>query len=398
MNPRLTGPIVGGVAPCRLPSAVLIPLGTDRPLRHRTVVTTALIGANVAIHIVLAAVGARDPEAYNRILDQLQVYQRDFHWWSLWTSAFLHGGWIHLLGNMLFLWSFGPNLEDRLGRIGFLAFYLLGAAAASGLHAGFDPHPAIGASGAVSAVTGAYLVMFPRTTIRCFFIFGGIVGVPAWWFIGFAIAWDIFGVGRNSGVAHLAHLGGTAFGAAAAFALLGTRILQPEPYDLFMMVRQKRRREQIRSAVEHSAQHRPMAASQRRRHHDDGAEKFTARRTEIARLHAAGDVAAAADKYKALLGDAGADRALLSRRVQYDLGAHYFGAGDYQTAATTFQRFLKGYPDDRETPEVMLMLGLINARYLNDPIEAKRLLTGARDRLRDPSQRELAESILDDLG
>lgn len=361
-------------------------------------VTKALIAANVLIHVALAAVDARNPDAYDRILAQLWVYQDDFHWWSLWTSAFLHGGWIHLLGNMLFLWSFGPNLEDRLGRIGFLAFYLLGAAAASGLHVAFVENPAIGASGAVSAVTGAYLVMFPRTTIRCFFIFGGIIGVPAWWFIGFAIAWDIFGVGGRTGIAHLAHLGGTIFGIGTAFLLLGTRILQPEPYDLFMMVRQRRRREQIRSAVEHSSQHRPMAASGRRRHHDDGSEKFTARRTEIARLHAAGDVAGAADRYKSLLGDAGAERSLLSRRVQYDLGAHYFGAGDYQTAATTFQRFLKGYPDDRETPEVMLMLGLINARYLNDPVEAKRLLTGARDRLREPAQRELAESILEDLG
>src|SRR5690606_1960027 len=118
----------------------------------------------------------------------------------------------------------------------------------------------------------------------------------------------------------------------------------------------------------------------------------------VSRLHAEGDTAAAAARYKELLADCGAERALLSRRAQYDLGAHYYSQGDYQTAATTFHRFLKGYSGDRDAPEVKLMLGLINARYLNDPIEARRLLEDARPHLREPSQRELAESILEDLG
>lgn len=375
---------------------VLIPLSTDRPLRHRVLVTKLLIAANILVFLAFAALEARNPEAYERLLRQLWIQQDPFHWWGLWTSAFLHGGTIHLLGNMLFLWAFGPNLEDRLGKLGFLAFYLLGAGAASGLHAVFETAPAIGASGAVSAVTGAYLVMFPRTSIRCLF-FISLVQIPAWWFIGFSIAWDILRSGSGSGIAHLAHLGGTLFGVGVAFGLLGTRILQPEPYDLFMMFRQRRRREQIRSAVEHSNQHRPLSANGRRKR-EEAADRAGTRRAEVSRLHAEGKIERAGAEYKVLLSESGADRALLSRRAQYDLGAHFFGQGDYQTAATTFQRFLKGYPEDREVPEVKLMLGLINARYLNDPIEARRLLEDARQRLREPSQRELAESILEDLG
>jgi membrane associated rhomboid family serine protease len=360
--------------------------------------TKLLIAANVVIYIASAGLYASNPDAWGRLLHQLWVHPDDFHWWTLWTSAFLHADVLHILFNMLFLWAFGPNLEDRLGKVGFLGFYLLGAAAASGLHAGFDADPAIGASGAVSAVTGAYLVMFPRTIIRCLLLFI-FVNVPAWWLIGFSIFWDVVGAGGGRyGIAYLAHFGGTAFGIAAAFGLLATGVLKPEPYDLFMMYRQKRRREQIRSAVEHSHQRGPITASARRRHREEPADRAAAARAEVSRLHAEGDTPAAAVRYKALLADSGADRALLSRRPQYDLGAHFFSEGDYQTAAITFQRFLKGYPDDRETAEVKLMLGLINARYLNDPIEARRLLEDARHHLREPSQRELAESILEDLG
>src|SRR5690606_7490894 len=124
-----------------------------------------------------------------------------------------------------------------------------------------------------------------------------------------------------------------------------------------MMYRQRRRREAIRSAVEHSNQHRPMAAASAgrgagRRHREEPSEKAAAARAEVSRLHAEGNIASAAARYKELLAEAGAERALLSRRAQYDLGAHYFSQGDYQTAATTFQRFLKGYPEDREAPEV----------------------------------------------
>src|SRR5690606_35142220 len=160
------------------------------------------------------------------------------------------------------------------------------------------------------------------TTIRCLF-FVVIWSVPAWWLIGFSIFWDIIGAGRGSyGIAYLAHFGGTAFGIATAFGLLATGILKPEPYDLFMMYRQRRRREQIRSAVEHSRQNRLMNAPGRsqRRHREEPADRAAAARAEVSRLHAEGDTAGAAERYKTLLADSGADRALLSRRAQYDLG------------------------------------------------------------------------------
>src|SRR5690606_10854959 len=122
--------------------------------------------------------------------------------------------WLHVLGNMLILWVFGTSVEDRLTRWWFLAFYLVGGAAAGAAHALLESSPALGASGAVAAVTGAAIVLFPRSNVKCivFFFIIGIFNIPAWIFIAFAIAKDIFFAGLGGGnVAYFAHLGGYAY-------------------------------------------------------------------------------------------------------------------------------------------------------------------------------------------
>ncbi|HRJ50759.1 MAG TPA: rhomboid family intramembrane serine protease, partial [Phycisphaerales bacterium] len=132
----------------------MIPLGTDRPLARRTVVNHALIGVNVAVFCLVALAGIRSQrgvEGVEHVLERWMLVGDIAQPWRFLTYAFLHDMtsiW-HLLGNMVFLWVLGPNIEDRLGRLGYLAFYL-GAAAASGLgHVLMSPAPAIGASGAV---------------------------------------------------------------------------------------------------------------------------------------------------------------------------------------------------------------------------------------------------------
>src|SRR5262249_20133954 len=148
-----------------------------------------------------------------------------FRPWTLVTHAFLHAGWLHLLGNMVFLWVFGPNVEDRFTRIGVLIFYLVGGAAAGGAHALLEASPALGAGGAIAAVTGAYIVLFPRTLIKCivFLIIIGIFQIPAWIFIVLAIAKDMVWVGLpTDNVARFAHLGGYAFGMMVSLFLTGS--------------------------------------------------------------------------------------------------------------------------------------------------------------------------------
>jgi len=144
---------------------------------------------------------------------------------SLVTSQFLHGGWAHLLGNMLFLFIFGNNVEERLGHTAYLAFYLVGGVAAAGLHWAFNPLsvlPTIGASGAVAAVLGAYAVTWPHARIHTLvplFVIWWVFELPAWvvlgfWFVGQLLdGLQMLGVELGGGVAFWAHIGGFLFGA-----------------------------------------------------------------------------------------------------------------------------------------------------------------------------------------
>jgi len=144
---------------------------------------------------------------------------------TLFSAMFLHGGWLHLAGNMLFLWIFGDNVEDAMGHLRYLLFYLL-VGALAGLTHGFidinDLTPAIGASGAIAGVMGAYIVLFPRAWVAAIFFIIIPIPMPAWVLIGFWFLQQLFigfsslgvdVVGGSGGVAYFAHIGGFVAGA-----------------------------------------------------------------------------------------------------------------------------------------------------------------------------------------
>jgi membrane associated rhomboid family serine protease len=145
---------------------------------------------------------------------------------TLLSAMFMHGGWLHLGGNMLYLWIFGDNVEDRMGHLKYLIFYLLCGVLASGTHIFFGPNsviPSLGASGAIAGVLGAYLVLFPRQGVRVF-QFGMIVEVPAliviglWGLLQFISGFGSLGSGGASGgVAFMAHVGGFVAGILLVF-------------------------------------------------------------------------------------------------------------------------------------------------------------------------------------
>jgi membrane associated rhomboid family serine protease len=151
---------------------------------------------------------------------------------TVFTSMFMHGSWSHILGNMVFLWAFGPEIEDAMGRYRYAAFYLLGGLAAGMAQFAFDPHstvPNLGASGAIAAVMGAFLVTFPRDQIRSLlfiYVFVRITYIPAVVLIGIWFVLQLFSAGsvvatpstssQAGGVAYLAHVGGLIFGAVFA--------------------------------------------------------------------------------------------------------------------------------------------------------------------------------------
>jgi membrane associated rhomboid family serine protease len=151
-------------------------------------------------------------------------------WLALLTSMFLHGSLMHLGGNMLFLWVFGNNVEDHLGRIRFVLFYLVGGVVATFAHIALNLDstvPVVGASGAIAAVMGAYLVWFPDAPVRTVVIFFLItlINIRAKWLLGFWFVSQFF-INPNSGVAWGAHVGGFVFGVVIGLVIRASRSLR----------------------------------------------------------------------------------------------------------------------------------------------------------------------------
>ena len=149
------------------------------------------------------------------------------HLITILTSTFMHASWSHIIGNMVFLWAFGPEIEDAMGRGRYLVFYLVGGLVAMLAQVLASPHstvPNLGASGAIAAVMGAFLVTYPRDRIRSvlfIFVFFRVTFIPAALLIGFWFLTQLFSAGQvaqaqTGGVAYLAHIGGFIFGAATA--------------------------------------------------------------------------------------------------------------------------------------------------------------------------------------
>ncbi len=397
----------------------MIPLGTDRPLSRTTIVTFALIAVNVVLYLIgVTRRPLPDPEQVelfgpliskgaDPIATALRFSQGLFETrpWTAVTYAFVHADFWHIFGNMLVLWVFGPNVEDRLGRIGFLLFYLIGAAVAAGAHAMFSVAPVIGASGAVAAVTGAYVVLFPRTNIKCliFLVFIGIFQIPAPWFIAIAIARDLVGIGVGGRVAYEAHIAGYLYGGVVAFILLATGILKREQYDLFQIFKHKRRLAEFRSAAQEADQSRKD-----RRDPSRGAppavvsaipEEALQHRARVNAAIASSDLPAAATLYRELCLTYATipSVTLLSRPNMLAMGNHLFASGAHAEAAAAYEKFLAGYPSDGEVAHVKLMLGLLKARYLSRPAEAKPLLVDAAAKLTDEQHAALARELLQEI-
>jgi membrane associated rhomboid family serine protease len=205
----------------------MIPL-TDASRRPRrfAVVTTTIIVVNAVVFLLELTGG-------DAFVKQWCVVPADIvagrHWVTLLTAMFMHAGWMHILGNMVFLWAFGPEVEDAMPRLGYLTFYLLSGLAASLAQIAVMPGstvPNLGASGAIAGVMGAFLVTYPHDRIRTLVLFGWftrITLIPAALLIGLWFLMQLFnGVGAvadvqtGGGVAYVAHLVGIVFGALTA--------------------------------------------------------------------------------------------------------------------------------------------------------------------------------------
>ena len=204
----------------------MIPLGdASRRTLSFPIVTAGIIVTNAFV-FVLELIGGDDfVNAYSMVPADIVSGQ---HVYAVFTSMFMHAGWEHIIGNMVFLWAFGPEVEDAMGHARYLGFYLLGGLAAALAEILGDPTstmPSLGASGAIAAVMGAFVITYPRDQIKSLLIIGWFVRVtvvPALVFIGIWFLTQIFseagsiGGAQSDGVAYMAHIGGIVFGAATA--------------------------------------------------------------------------------------------------------------------------------------------------------------------------------------
>ncbi len=202
---------------------MFIPLRDENPTSRLPVLTVLLIAANVAVFLLQAAV-PRGLELAAFRFGAVPYNITHFHslpeatgfppLLTLLTSMFLHGSLFHLLGNMLYLWIFGNNIEDRLGPVRFILFYIVCGVAAALTHILVQPGsrvPMIGASGAIAGVLGAYWALFPRARVKTFvflFFYIDIVPVPAGIVLGLWFLVQILNIGMGGGVAWFAHIGG----------------------------------------------------------------------------------------------------------------------------------------------------------------------------------------------
>jgi membrane associated rhomboid family serine protease len=215
----------------------MIPLRDIIPSRTTPWITLSLIGLNAAVFLREVTL---PPDAMEPFIQTFGLIPSAFSWMSLVTSMFVHAGWLHIGSNLLSLWIFGDNVEDRMGHGRFLVFYLLAGTAAALLETAANagsPVPLVGASGAIAGVMGAYLFMFPHSRIHVLlilFFYIDIVEIPAPIFLTLWFLMQILGgVGRVSqhdagGVAFWAHVGGFVTGAVAALLFRRSRRSQAE--------------------------------------------------------------------------------------------------------------------------------------------------------------------------
>lgn len=332
-----------------MPTAV-IPIATDQSARKSPRVTMFLVAANVLAYLWMLTVARGSDDALPAFVMRWGLSRAAFEPWQPITYQFVHdpGTIWHILGNMVFLWTFGSAVESRMGRPGFLAFYLAGGAVAGLLQIATSAGPVIGASGSVSAVTGAFIALFPRARVAVLFLFS-VMPVPAMLLVALYFAADLlgaFGAGRG-GVGHMAHLGGTAFGLLVTMGLVATGVVRRNDMDLAFVIRQWWRRREMRRALEEGAA---------------GSGPWTA--NAAAGMRAVAEVSAA-DATRAAARQAARERAAAGES---------FARGDFVRAAASLESALALDPDAAEADESRLMLAVIHVRKVPERAKARAAL------------------------
>lgn len=397
---------------------ILFPTGTDRRLQRTPWVNYTLIAVNVVIFILTAnqvmladeyfyaldaAVQTGAVIPYRPGILNFYLLPGDGSVIQYFSYQFLHAGWMHLIMNMVFLYVFGNGVEDRLGKVGYLFFYLAGGIVAGLGHGAVNSNPVLGASGSVAAVTGAYLALFPlsNVTIVYWLIVPGRFEVSSMILILFQVAQDaLFQVSGIGNTAYLAHLAGYFCGFGFGITLLLTRILPREPYDMLSLIEHRRRRAQFTKLSRQG--YRPWDHNKPGDPSGKGAAAVTEDEKRIMEARAAisaaiagHDLPKAARLYVDLIDKE--PEQVMTLQHQLDIANQLMSDGRYDASARAYTLFLGAYRNYADRQQVQLILGLIFARYLDQRQRAKELLTEAVPRLHG-EELTLAKQVLAEIG
>jgi membrane associated rhomboid family serine protease len=394
---------------------MFLPIRTEAPVQARPIANYALIGVNLAVWLVF--------EIFLRQQGESLKARGMLHTWSpqVWefiTYQFLHAsGWQHIAANMLFLYVFGNAVNSKMGNPGYVLFYISGGVAAA---IGFtwlnQDALLVGASGAVAAVTTAYLVLYPRsnvTVLYFIFFFWGVVQVPSMILISVKIIfWDNILTPRLmppgvSNVAYSCHLAGYLFGLSISMILLWVRGLPRDQFDLMAIWQRRLRRRAFAEAYRGSdgASQGQYGRVARKAYDNsnfsdqssDGSleSEIMEIRGKISEAFSRRDVSAAADGYAELRRLDGGQ--ILPFRQQIDVANQLMSSSAYNAAAEAYEDSLRVYPNMDDAEQIHLLLGILYGRYLSRPEDAKSHLETACEDLADPNQIQMAKDILSGL-
>jgi membrane associated rhomboid family serine protease len=327
--------------------------------------------------------------------------------WQFVSYAFLHSSIMHIGGNMFFLYLFGNNVNDKLGHIGYLCLYLAGAVFSGIGHTLMSSNPVLGASGAVAAVTGAYLVLFPQTLITVFYWFLYFIDtleLSALYFIAFKlIVWDNIVEPRFSpdAIAYSAHLAGYSFGIAAILIMLASGLISNSRFDLWAMIKRWNQRRRYRDVVSDSydpftglttAKQIKVKEVKKTAAQQQQEEKIRQLRNEIAGRILQHNLPAAAGAYLELIG---LDNEQIPPRQQLlDIANQLASESKHAESSQAYEKFLTHYSNYEYIEQVELMLGILYSRYLQKPEQAIKHLQSAAQKLSDNGQVKMCNDEL----
>ncbi len=391
---------------------MILPIRTETGVRRSPTANVALISVNVLAFLLFHEKLAGG--AMSQFKEQflfLQTHAPSVT--QFFTYQFMHHDIMHLVGNMLFLWVFGNSVNGKMGHGPYVLFYLGGGVFAGWGHAALQDGAStlLGASGAVAAITTAYLALFPRSrvTVLIWFFIIHFVEVPAMLLIiGKVVIWDnmIGPAAMGSGkIAHGAHLAGYLYGFVGALFMLLVRGVQRDQFDILAVWKRWNQRRSFasvmaepgaKSRAQFGTVARPVEFDPKMRAAEDAKlDEIANLRESVSDAIEAGDISGGAAKYLELWEKS--EGQCMSERHQLVLARHFYGLKEFERAASAFDRYVACYTNSVEADNVRLLLGIIYARDLKDYEAADKHLSAMVIVMRDDKRKSQCLEWLRDV-